>query len=320
MSLPHHVDALVVGGGAAGLAAATWLGRYQRTTLVVDDDGHRNRCTARVRGYLTRDPVTPQEFLTEARGGLQQYPTVTLHDGRVTAVRAVGDDGFAATVDGTEVFTRRIVLATGVRDVVPDVEGFAEHYGQDVYHCPACDGQEARGRRVVVLGAGRHVPAFAAELLDWAEGVCIVTDRDDPPFTVAQRDTCAEHEVGIVDGRPVALVGDPGQLQGVRLQAGGIVSGSIVFFSYGHDPGNDLARELGCDLDEDGHVRVNEFQLTSVAGVYAAGDLTPGMQLVPVAAGEGTIAGIGCATSLRGHRTVSGDGAVAPPVRRFTDR
>lgn len=302
MTLPDQVDALVVGGGPAGLSAATWLGRYQRMTLVVDAAEHRNRFTDQVHGYLTRDPIAPQELITEAVAGLAQYPTVTIHEGRVAGIRPPeGDGDFMATVDGVEVTARRIVLATGVRDVFPAADGFHAQYGTSVYHCPSCDGYNARGRTVVVLGSGPHVPAYAADLLDWADQVRIVTDAAEPVFTADQRAECTAHGIDIVDGVAAAFIGEPGALEGIRLADTRTIPADIVFFSYGHRPTNDLARQLGCDLDDDGTVSVDEFQLSSVAGVYAAGDVTPGMQLVPIAVGQGALAGVACATSLHGQ-------------------
>lgn len=316
--LPPDIDALVVGGGAAGLSAATWLGRYQRPTLVVDAGQHRNRFTKQVHGLLGRDPIGPQRLMAESRAGLVQYERVVIHDGAVAAVDRTEDGRFLATVDGREITAGRVVLATGVHDRLPRITGFEEHYGTDVFHCPACDGHEARGATVIVLGAGEHVPAYAAELLDWAETVHIVTDTTSTAFDDAQRATLTEHGVDVVDGVAKALIGAPGALEGLRLADGTVVQADMMFFSYAHHPTNDLARQLGCELDDHGQIVVDSHQLTTVDGVYAAGDITPGMQLVPIAIGQGAIAGIACATSLRGHRTTAHGLAPAPPTRRFT--
>lgn len=316
-TLPETVDALVVGGGPAGLAAATWLGRYRRSTLVVDAGAHRNRAADRAHGVLTRDPVPPAELIAEARAGLAQYPQVRLHHGTVNTIRR-GDDGtFRALIDDrTEVAASRIVLATGVKDRLPRVIGVDEHYGTDVHHCPACDGLTVAGKDAVILGDGAHVPAYAAELLDWARTVRIVTDSSDPGFSHAQREVLSEHRIEVIDGAAEKFVGEPGDLRGVVLTDGTFVPGSAVFFSYGHEPAALLAKGLGCELADDGSVVVNGFQLSSVDGVYAAGDITTDLQLIPIAVGLGTAAGVACATSLRGHGT---DGpSPAPPTRRFT--
>ena len=227
---------------------------------------------------------------------------------------------FHATVDGAEISAERVVLATGVRDQVPEVAGFADHYGIDVHHCPACDGYAARGQLVIILGSGMHVPAYAAELLDWADSVRVVTGTTEPAFDEEQRAVLADYGVEVVDGVAEALIGAPGALAGVQLADGELVEGDKVFFSYAHHPTNDLARQLGCELDHEGGIAVNGFQLTSVDGVYAAGDITAGLQLVPIAIGKGAAAGVACATSLRGHRTTGAAPAPAPPTRLFTAR
>lgn len=317
--LPAAVDVLVVGGGPAGLSAATWLGRYQRSTLVVDAGAPRNRSAELAHGLLGRDPVSPEALLTDARTGLSQYRQVLLHQGIVGAVHRREGGLFHATIDGThEITATRLVLATGVRDRYPQINGFGEHYGTDVHHCPACDGYTARGRDVIVLGTGPQVPAFASELLDWAETVRLITDTADPAYDQAQRVPLHENGIEVVEGIAEALVGEPGALQGVRLADGELVEGTRVFFSYAHYPTNSLAAELGCDLDDDGQILINTFHLTSIAGVYAAGDITSGLQLVPIAIGQGAAAGVACATSLRGHETIGDTPQPAPPTHRFT--
>lgn len=315
---PATVDALVIGGGPAGLSAATWLGRYQRSTLLVDAGQHRNRFSPHVHGLTGRDPVRPADFLADARAGLAQYPQVRIHEGTVDSVHRDGAGLFQAVVDGTHLVTAtRVVLTTGVRDWVPRIAGVVEHYGVDVHHCPACDGLSARGRDVIAIGAGEQVPAFAAELLDWASSVRVITDTTDPAFGQLQRDTLGEHGIEVVDGVAESLMGEPGRLRGVRLQDGRAVAGERLFFSYAHLPSNGLATQLGCELDEGGQVMVNALQLTSVDGVYAAGDITPGLQLVPIALGQGAAAGVACATSLRGHETTRDSPDAAPPTRHF---
>jgi thioredoxin reductase len=316
--IPSSVDALVVGGGPAGLSAALWLGRYQRVTLVMDAGRPRNRHADLAHGIPGRDPVTPEELRSQMRAEVERYPHACLRTGTVTGLQGDAEAGFTAVIDGTHrVTASRVVLASGVSDRLPRLGGFAEHYGTDVHHCPACDGYEVRGRDVIVLGAGEQVPAFASELLDWAATVRIVTDSTGPAFDAGQLRSLDQHGIEVVDGPAEALVGEPGALAGVRLADGRCVSGTSVFFSYAHRPANDLAAGLGCELDDDGQLVVNGFQLTSVDGVYAAGDLTPGLKLVSIAMGQGVSAGVACATSLRGSRSTAAGPGPAPPARRF---
>ncbi len=327
---PESVDVLVIGGGPAGLSAATWVGRYQRSTLLVDAGCQRNLAAQRIHGMLGTGPTTPAEFYADVDEGLREYPTVRRLGGVVTDLVKESDDRFVAriapgatTVGGDEnpvtVTAKRIILATGVRDRLPDLEGIDDHYGVDVHHCPACDGLTAADQRIIVLGVGAHVPAYASELLDWASEVVIITESDsDPAFDDDQRAACAEHDIEVIDGVARELVGDPGALEGVRLADGRVIAGSKVFFSYAHHPTNELATSLGCELDDEGGLTVNAMQLTSVDGVYAAGDIVTGLQLVPIAVGTGAAAGVACATSLRGHATAECVPDPAPPTRNFT--
>jgi thioredoxin reductase len=300
-----HLDVLVVGGGPAGLSAATWLGRYRRRTLVVDAGEHRNRWVEHVHGLLANDPVAPAELHRLARTDLQQYPHVTVEQDRVTALR--GSEGcFVAELESGRPprSASRVVLATGVRDVFPDVAGFERHYGADVFHCPTCEGFDARERDVIVLGWGEQVPAFATGLLDWAASVTIVTDGPDPRITADQRDRLDDFGIEVVEAQAEELVGERGALRCVRLADGRELPTTMAFFSIAHEPTLELASGLGCARTDEGVLAVDEHGLTSVPGVYAAGDITPGMQLVAVAVGKGTVAGVAAALSLQGDRTV----------------
>lgn len=313
-----EVDALVVGGGAAGLAAAGWLGRYRRRTLLVDADEGRNRWADALHGLPGSDRASPHEFRARAREEVEEYPDVQTRAGRVGSLRRVAG-GFLATVEDEEVRARRVVLATGVRDVFPDVENFFDFYGCDVHHCPSCDGYEARDREVAVLGWRRDVAGFAVSLLDWATRVRLVTDGRALDCDDAVRAALASHRVEIHEETAVALSGSRGALESVTLASGAEVPCSMAFFSIAHEPHTGLAVGLGCELDAEGYVSVDSGGVTSVPGVYAAGDVTPGMQLLAVAVGEGTLAGVSCALSLQGEEPLPNRPAPAPDPDRVVE-
>lgn len=306
------VDALVVGGGVAGLSAASWLGRHRRRTLVVDAGRARNLPSEQVHGLLGHEGISPHELLERGREDLARYPHVEVLTGEVTDVR-VHSSGFEVSIDGhRHVTAARLVLSTGVRDELPDIEGIDEHYGRDVFHCPTCDGYEARDLAVAVVGWGQHVPAFAVELLDWAKRVHVVTDSTRSDITTEQRERLIARGVAMIEGTVEELCGSPGALEGVRLSDGRQVEANLAFFSVAHHPAVDLAARLGCQRAEDGRLQVDEHGLTTVDGVYAAGDVTPGMQLLAVAAAQGTIAGVACAASLHGRASAPDAPTPAP--------
>jgi thioredoxin reductase len=300
-------DVVVVGGGPAGLSAATWAARYRRSVLVVDSAEYRNRWVDRSHGYLGADPADPMDLLRRGRADLARYPEVTFCPGRVTGAARDGEGHFVLTVagdgdgGGEEYTGLRLILATGVVDQFPDVDGFFDHYGSSVFHCATCDGYEAQGRSLVILGWGEHVVSFAVGMLEWAENLTVVTEGRTLEADDAHRNLLARHGIGLREDDALALVGTRGDLQGVRLAGGDVVPADLVFFSIAHRPRLELARELGCQTDDDGCLCVDRDGRTSVEGCYAAGDITPGFQLAPVAVGKGAAAGVAAAISLQGE-------------------
>ena len=299
----REVDAVVVGGGASGLAAASWIARYRRSVVVVDSSEHRNDSVEVSHGYLGRDPQKPADLLARGREELLAYPNAALRMARVDAVRR-GDDGlFHVRLDDGRgpLVAHRVLLATGVVDVKPDIVGMDEHYGASVFHCPACDGYEARDRHVVALGWDAHLAGFAATLLNWACSVTVVTGGYAYRGDDACRALLDRHSISVIEERVTEFVGARGDLRAVRLADGRELPCSLVLFSVAHQPRVDLAVSLGCELDDDGYVVVDGRGETSAPGVYAAGDLVPGIQLTQVAAAKGTVAGVGLATSMFGE-------------------
>jgi len=306
-----EVDAVVVGGGAAGLAAASWIGRYRRSVVVVDSEDPRNKQVERSHGYLGRDPQVPADLIDKGREEVLAYPTAEIRFGEVKRVER-RDDGLFEV--GDDLLAHRLVLACGVRDAFPDVEGFFDHYGASVFHCPACDGYEARDRHVVALGWDPHLVGFASTLKNWACSVTVVTNGLRFRGDDSCRTQLADEEITLLEQNAVRFVGDRGDLRGVELEGGEVLPASLVMFSVAHAPRNDLAELLGCELDEEGYVAVDGSGETSVPGVYAAGDLTPGLQLSLVAAASGVVAGVAVGQSFFGESGAPTSPQPAPAV------
>jgi thioredoxin reductase len=308
----QRVDVAVVGGGPAGLSAAGWLGRYRRSTVVFDTGEYRNRWVEQVHAFLSRDPTTPVALLDQARTDLNKYDSVQVSGARVLAARK-NNGLFQLTTDDGRLEARRVILATGVEDVFPDLPGFFEHYGADVFHCPTCDGYESRGRDVAAIGWGAHVTGFALGLLDWARSVTVFTNGKRFEGGDADRDLLGKYGIRLVEQPVTELLGQRGQLCGLRLGDGSECACQIAFFSIAHKPRTALAEQLGCELTEHGYVHVDYNGATTVPGVFAAGDLTPGQQLVSVAAANGAAAAVVAAESLRGEAVADRPGN-APDV------
>lgn len=294
-------DAVVVGGGAAGLAAATWIARYRRSVVVLDGGENRNRWVDLAHGYLGEDPLHPGDLMERARAQLRRYAEAELCDGEAVGVAREAGGFVVEAEDGLRLRSRRLVLATGVVDRFPEVERFFEHYGASVFHCPTCDGYEARDARVVAFGWNDDVTGFALTLLGWASTVTIVTDGRRFEGDADCRRQLDEAGIPVLEDDATELLGVRGSLEGVRLRGAGVVPCELAFFSIAHEPRTALAEQLGCRLTEEGCIEVDHEAATSVPGVYAAGDITPGLQLVQVAAAKGATAGVACARSLRGE-------------------
>ena len=288
-----EAEAVVVGGGPAGLAAALWLARYRRDVVVLDSGDYRAARVERSHGYLGRDPQSPMELLERGREELLAYPTARI-------VHAEPDRAQADPLRIGDWSCRVAVLATGVKDALPAVPGIDEHYGASVFHCPSCDGYEAQGRDVVCLGWDPQLAGFAATLQTWARSVTLVTHGASYAGT-----DLAPVGVDVREERATGFVGERGDLRAVQLESGEELPASLVFFSVAHQPRTELAVALGCELEE-GYVKVDQCGRTTVPGVYAAGDVTPGIQLASVAMAAGVVAGVEAAQFLVARERVFG--------------
>lgn len=300
-------DALVVGGGPAGLSAALWLGRYRRRTIVVDAGEPRNRFTDRGHGYFPHDDFEPDVLLEQGREALTRYPSVEFRAGRVADATRSDDDTFTALVEHDTIAARAVVLATGVVDVFPEIANLERHYGADVFTCPACDGWEALDTDAVVIGWSEDIVGFALSLLHWARSVTIVTEARQLNADDHQRDRLRARGIMVIEDDALAFVGERGDLRGISLRERGLVGCQSAFFSIDTRPASVLARALGCDVTDEDCVTTDRDAATSVPFVYAAGDMTPGPQLVQIAAAEGAMAGIACAKALGLPRRVTSE-------------
>ncbi|HVE76460.1 MAG TPA: NAD(P)/FAD-dependent oxidoreductase, partial [Actinomycetota bacterium] len=267
-------DVVVIGGGVAGLSAATWLGRHRIPTVVVDSGEYRNKWVEKAHGYLGMDAISPAELLEKARMDLKRYGSVTIRKSTVNKIKVFGG-GFEVEVPEGPISCGRIILATGVVDAFPQVEGFFDYYGKSIFHCPMCDGYETQGKSVAVIGWSREAAALAATISNWAANATLVTDGEHLRTSPKDEEDLAKLGVEIVTGEASALEGENGELSGLRLESGELVECQMAFFSIGNSPAPELPDMLGLERTDEGSVAVDSNGETSVKGVYAAGDMTP---------------------------------------------
>ncbi len=282
----NEYDVLVVGGGAAGLTAALVLLRARRTVAVVDAGHPRNAPAAEMHGFLSRDGIPPAQLIAAGRAEVAGYGG-TLIDDTVTSIRP----GFRARLaSGAEVSARRVLIAAGLRDEVPDIPGVRERWGKDVLHCPYCHGYEVRDQPIAVLGGNAEAIQHALLIRQWSADVALFQHSDtlDPE----PRELLAARGVRVVDGRIARLVIVNDQLHGVELVNGTIVPRTAVFVRPRFVPNSTLLTELGCEADENGWVTHDATGRTTVPGVRVAGNAADPRAQVITAAGEGSAAAI----------------------------
>ena len=280
-------DVVIVGGGAAGLSAALVLGRARRRVLVIDGGAPRNAPAAHMQGFLSRDGMPPAELLAAGRAEVIGYGVEVVSD-QVLAI----EPGFIVRLAGGRVVTgRRILVATGVGDELPDIPGVRERWGKDLLHCPYCHGWEVRDQPLGVLGTHPMSVLHAQLVRQWSDDVAYFVHTND--LTSAEQAQMKARGIRIVCGEVARLVIDDGRLTGVELTDGQVIARAAVFVRPGNLPHADgLLAGLGCELDAAGFAMVDATGGTTTPGVWAAGNVVDPRAQVITSAGAGSAAAI----------------------------
>lgn len=279
------MEVVVVGGGIAGLSAALVLGRARRRTLVVDDGAPRNAPSPEAHSVFTRDGASPAELLRIARAQLAPYTSVELRDARAISLRRDRDGFVVGVTDGTEVRTRRLLLAVGVRDVLPAIDGFAALWGRGVLHCPYCHGWEVRDAPWALYASGSVAMEMAPLLLQWSRDLLLCTGGP-AGLAPAEREALIRRGVRIIE-TPVRRLEGVAALDRIIFADGHVESRRALFLRPAQVIASDLAQQIGCEQTEAGLIRIGSDHQTSLPGVYAAGDATTPVQQIVVAAASG---------------------------------
>lgn len=290
-------DAIIIGGGYAGLSAAMQLARANRSVCVIDTGAPRNRFAAASHGFFGQDGMPPRQMIVGARAKLAAYPSVRFLDAKATAAEA-DEAGFAVTLtkqgsgEGERLSSRKMVLAFGIEDGLPDIPGVRERWGETVLHCPYCHGYEFLGRPLGVLSLKPLSAHQAALIPEWGPTTFFLNGGEPPDEETQAR--LAARGVTIEPARVIGLEGDAPRLSGVRLADGRLVEVVALYLAPSTSLRSPIAGQLGCAL-EDGPfgpiIRTDSMKMTSVPGLYAAGDIASARHNATFASADGVMAG-----------------------------
>lgn len=291
------LDVVIVGGSSAGLSAALVLGRSLRDVVIIDDQKPCNRFSHASHGFLTRDGTPPAELLHIAYEQLKRYPSVALKTATVLHIEKI-DAGFEVmSSDGSTLQARIVLLATGLHDELPRLDGIEGLWGKSVFHCPYCDGYEVRSQALAVYGVDEtalHLVMLLRNLTD----KLTVCAGEGWKLSVAQHERLTRYGIPVIEHPIAALESTGTQIQAIRFVDGTALGCDALFIRPKTTHRTPFAHDLGCNVNEHNVVQVDLRGRTSIEGIYAAGDLSSPMRSVAIAVAQGAAAGYGINAEL----------------------
>jgi len=283
-------EVIIIGGSYSGLSAAMALGRSLRRVLIIDGGMPCNRQTPHSHNFITQDGEKPAIIAARAKEQVLAYKSVSFLTGIVTEAHKSGDS-FIVTTRAKETFSaKKLIFATGVKDVMPDWEGFSECWGISVVHCPYCHGYEIRGRVTGILSNGERAFHLASLVNNLTDKITILT-QGKADFDQKQLDTFTKHNIRINEQEISSIEQENGQVKSVQFKDGSQADFQAVYADIPFVQHTDLPLALGCEMTDAGHIRVNMFQQTTVDGVYACGDNSSLLRSIACSVHTGNVAG-----------------------------
>ncbi len=290
-------DAIIVGGGPAGLSAALILGRARKHVLIIDEELPRNRVTQESHGFLTRDGITPADFRQIAREQISRYPTVQF--AKDTVIAANGSDGQfeVVTSQGHTYTSKKILFTVGMKDRPLAISGLQEVYGKSAFVCPYCDGWELRDQKLALIVSGATALHLAKTVSGWTSHFTICTNGMND-WTAEEHEELINHQISIIDSPIQHIHSASGIVEHIQFEDGHSLLCTGIFFTPELVAGSDVPQMLGCESADTGMIIVDEFGKTNIPGVYSAGDSASRKYQVVAAAASGSMAGISINSEL----------------------
>lgn len=283
-------ETIIIGGSYAGLSAAMALGRSLRNILIIDSGNPCNSQTPHSHNFLTQDGKTPHEIAELARKQVEQYDTVQFYNGFAETGTKTEDSFYITTRAGDTFNTKKVIFATGIKDQMPAIEGFAECWGISIIHCPYCHGYEYRHRKTGILANGDVAFHYAQLVSNLTKNLTVFTNGTSA-LSAEQTEKLKNHNIPIVETEVARVEHEKGHLQNLVLQDGSKVPLDALYAHVWFEQHSEIPASLGCEFTEQGFIKVDAGQHTTVPGVLACGDNSSMMRSVANAVASGNLAG-----------------------------
>lgn len=290
MSDAKVYDVIIIGGSYAGLSAALALGRSLRKVLVIDSGSPCNSQTPHSQNFLTQDGKSPIEIIMEAKNQLLKYNTLTFLKGLAVKGKKTVSGYAISTQNGEEFLSRKLIFASGLKDIMPDIKGFAECWGISAIHCPYCHGYEFRQQKTAIM-AETEKAFHLAQLVNNLTGDLTLVISAKADFDEEQLRKLKKHNIKIIESEVEAIEHEKGYLNKIIFKDGKEENFDALYAALPFEQHSDIPTNLGCELTEYGHLKVDDFQRTTVEGIYACGDNTSRMRSVANAVANGNLTG-----------------------------
>lgn len=293
MNNPYHYEVIIIGGSYAGLSAAMALGRSRRQVLVIDSGKPCNSTTPHAHNFLTEDGVAPAAIISKAKQQVLSYPTIAWIEGKAIKTTRQ-DEGFEVVIEGNEekFHGKKLLLATGITDIMPEIPGFSDCWGVSVLHCPYCHGYEVREKKTGIIANGDTGFEMAKTISQWTDTLTLFTNGPSL-LRPEQQMKMLQHHIKIADTQIERLEHHQGYVKNLLLTDGSRWPLEVLYARPGFRQHSDLARQLGCQYTEAGYIETDVLGKTSIAGVFAAGDNMTPIRSLAVANAAGQKAGAG---------------------------
>lgn len=285
------LDCAIIGGGPAGLSAALVVGRGRKQVIVFDDELPRNRVTQESHGFITNDGMTPFEIRQAGEADLQKYPNIKIKRNRIVDIQKKEESFTLLTHEGDAFEAKKIILATGLQDILPEIEGIHDVYGKTLFSCPFCDGWELKDKALALIAENQRALHMAKLLSNWTKDLIVFTNG----HVLAEEDKAllTAHSIQVIDVPIVSIDHDNGQLLALQLENGEAVKRESGFVASEFKQSAPFAEKLGCQMTKNAGIETDILGRTTVSGVFACGDNLGGPAQLVLAAAAGSQAGMG---------------------------